>query len=114
MHPVNKKRVAMTTIKSIMLKTALAHAIIAVVIQGVLSSAIGLMGGGIGAVLFYLGREITQHEYKGGSWDKNLPWHYGITHHWTLDSVLDLAAPVIACTVVYYAASWIGGLGPLL
>lgn len=92
------------SLKPIMLKTAAAHALVAVAIQVALSFWIGWIGGGVAGMAFYLGREITQHEYKGGSWDKDLPWHYGITHHWTLDSVLDLAAPAIAVTGVAVVA----------
>jgi len=41
--------------------------------------------------MFYLGREVAQHEYKGGSWEKDLPVWYGFINHWSLDSVLDLS-----------------------
>jgi len=96
-------------VKPVMIKTAASHALVAVVIQLVLWPLVGLAGGGTAGVAFYLGREITQHEYKGGSWEKDLPPSYGFIHHWSLDSVLDMAAPVAACGAVY-AAAWYAGV----
>lgn len=87
-------------IKPVMLKTAIAHAVVAVAIQLALGWWIGWVAGGVAGVAFYLGREIAQHEYKGGSWDRNLPPGYGLVHHWTLDSVLDLGAPIAAVIAV--------------
>ncbi|MBW5800636.1 hypothetical protein [Halomonas elongata] len=61
-----------------MIKTALAHAVIAVIIQLLLGQFIGYTAAGAIAVTFYASREITQHEYKlgihrGWVWGEKLP-----------------------------------------
>lgn len=93
-----------------MIKTALEHAIIAAVMQLCIafylyyvhsfSADHGLLAGGFAACAAFLFREIAQHEYKGGGPYK-VGILYGLTKHWTLDSVLDLTFPVIAAGVVW-------------
>lgn len=87
-------------VKPVMLKTATSHAFVAVAVQAAVAPWLGWIAGGVAGVMFYLGREIAQHEYKGGSWEKDLPPWYGLVHHWGLDSVLDLFAPAVAVSAV--------------
>lgn len=90
---------------NIMIKTAIEHAAIAVAMQLCLAFYLyhvhsftadhGLLAGGFAACAAFLFREIAQHEYKGGGpYKVNIL--YGLTKHWTLDSILDLVFPVIA------------------
>lgn len=88
-----------------MIKTALTHAAMAVAIQ--LSLALylqwlhgfnfeqGMLAGGIAACFGFFFREVSQHETKGGG-AKVVSMTYGLTNHWTLDSVLDIVFPIIA------------------
>lgn len=57
------------------------------------------------AVAVFLGREIAQHEYKGGGGNV-VPWYYGLLNHWTVDSLLDVAAPLAGCLLVALATAW--------
>lgn len=87
----------------------LAHAFIALLIQAALWSFVGPWGAAAAGVMFYFGREITQHEYMlkriqrqkpdGG---KPVRWHEGFWKGWSLDSTLDLLAPAIACGLAAY------------
>lgn len=85
-----------------MIKTAATHAAIALTVQVVLQFLIGWVAAGLVACAVFLGREIAQHEYKGGG-PLEVPIHYGLTNHWTTDSVLDVLLPAIATGV----AAWI-------
>ncbi|MDF1824164.1 MAG: hypothetical protein P1U68_05960 [Verrucomicrobiales bacterium] len=78
--------------------TAIEHGVIAVVVQLLLWRPFGIWSGGAIAFAVFLGREIAQHEYKGGG-PKEVSWHYGLTHHWNLDSVLDISVPLVACLI---------------
>ena len=87
------------------IETALEHAGTAVVIQLALTLYLyhvhsftvehGILAGGFAACAGFLFREIAQHEYKGGGPTK-VGIMYGLTHHWTLDSILDILFPLIA------------------
>lgn len=87
--------------------TAASHAVVAVAGQAALAPLIGPVGGGVAMVAFYASREYTQHEYKlaiqrGWQWGDRLsatvkPWE-PLYRGWSIDSALDLAAPVAACT----------------
>lgn len=78
-----------------MIKTALIHAGIAVVIQAALQFWLGWFAGGAVACAIFFGRELAQHEYKGGG-PLKVSLLYGLINHWTLDSALDVLLPVIA------------------
>ncbi|MGQ0335722.1 hypothetical protein [Halomonas elongata] len=90
-----------------MIKTALAHAVVAVIIQLLLGQLIGYTAAGAVAVAFYTSREITQHEYKlgihrGWVWGEKLPikpWE-PLVKGWSRDSALDVMAPAIGCAAV--------------
>ncbi|MES3674399.1 hypothetical protein QC589_00430 [Halomonas elongata] len=90
-----------------MIKTAIAHAVIAAIIQLLLGQFIGYAAAGAVAVAFYASREITQHEYKlgirrGWVWGEKLPiqpWE-PLVKGWSRDSVLDVIAPAVACAVI--------------
>lgn len=88
--------------------TNLFHAVLAVVCQLVVATALWIVGidfttacamGGLLAVGFYWGREVTQAEAKakaGGT-----PWWVGFDFRlWSQDSIYDLALPVGACLIV--------------
>lgn len=92
-------------------KTQLEHALIALLIQLALWPFMGLWLAGALACALFLGRELAQNEYRlanrrGWLWGDTLPvrWHEGLWRGWTLDSVLDIAAPVVACAC---AAWWL-------
>lgn len=86
------------------IETALEHGIIAGIIQILLTVYLyhvhsftvehGILAGGFTACAGFLFREMAQHEYKGGGPTK-VGIMYGLTHHWTLDSVLDILFPLI-------------------
>ena len=88
-----------------MIKTALTHAAIAVIIQFGLALYLqllhsfefnqALLAGGIAACFGFFFREISQHEAKGGG-AKVVPIFYGLTNHWNFDSVFDVLFPAIA------------------
>lgn len=82
------------------IKTALTHSAIAALIQCVLSVWFGWLAAGWVACSLFLGRELAQHEYKGGG-PNNVSLLYGLTHHWTLDSVLDIVLPIITTGVLW-------------
>ena len=90
---------------SAIIKTATLHAVVALVMQIAIGAYLfyvhgftvehGVLAGGFSACSAFLFREMAQHEYKGGGPTK-VNGTYGLTHHWTLDSVLDVLFPLIA------------------
>ncbi len=86
--------------------TNLFHAVLAVVCQLVVATALWIIGigfttacamGGLLAIGFYWGREVTQAEAKAGG----TPWWIGFDFRlWSLDSIFDLAVPVGACLLL--------------
>lgn len=84
-----------------MIKTAILHALFALGIQFALAPLIGYLGGAIAGCIYYLGREVAQHEYKGGG-PKVVKWYYGFINHWNTDSVLDMVFPIVATGVICY------------
>ncbi len=79
--------------------THLEHTVIALLFQALLWPLVGRWVAGSLIVAVFLGREIAQHEYAGGG--ANEVWYlYGLFNHWSLDSVLDVLTPAIACTVL--------------
>ena len=91
-------------------RTHAEHTAVAVVIQLALWPLLGLLAGGVVAIALLLGREIAQHEYKlalDRDWQygqrKPVAWHEGVTRGWSVDSVLDVVVPGLACLVTYLA-----------
>ncbi|ASK18989.1 MULTISPECIES: hypothetical protein [unclassified Halomonas] len=87
--------------------THLEHVFIALLIQMALLPFANARVTGAIAVALLLGREIAQHEYRlavqrGWEWGQTLPVGIfeGVWRGWTLDSVLDVVLPALACTVV--------------
>lgn len=86
------------------IKSATMHAIVALIMQICIGFYLvyvheftlehGVLAGGFSACSAYLFREMAQHEYKGGG-PKKVSGTYGLTHHWTLDSILDILFPLI-------------------
>ena len=85
--------------------THLEHFMIGIGIQLLLWPFFGRWAAGGMAVAVFLGREIAQHEYKGGGGNA-VPWYYGMLYHWSPDSVLDVAAPLVGCLMVALLARW--------
>jgi hypothetical protein len=87
--------------------THLEHVFVALLIQIVLLPFANARVTGAIAVAILLGREIAQHEYRlgiqrGWEWGETLPvgMFEGVWRGWTLDSVLDVLLPALACTIV--------------
>lgn len=86
--------------------TNLTHALLAVACQLVVATALWIVGidfttacamGGLLAVGFYWGREVTQVETKAGG----TPWWIGFdVTKWSTDAICDLAFPLAACALV--------------
>jgi|GEM_PF-564982 len=84
--------------------THLEHVIIALGIQCLLWPFVGRWVGGALIVSVFLGREIAQHEYAGGG-PNTVSYFYGLFHHWSPDSILDVLSPAIACLLLASVAS---------
>lgn len=82
--------------KKMLNKTHLEHSLIALIIQIVGSALVNPWWSGSVAVTVFLGREIAQHEYKGGGPNEVSPL-YGVFNHWSTDSILDVLCPVVCC-----------------
>lgn len=86
--------------------TNLFHAALAVVCQLAVATVLWLVGidfttacamGGLLAVGFYWGREVTQVEAKSGG----TPWWIGFdVTKWSTDAICDLAFPLATCSLV--------------
>lgn len=86
--------------------TNIYHSALALACQLVVAAALWIVGidfttacamGGLLAVGFYWGREVTQVETKAGG----TPWWIGFDiRQWSQDSIYDLAMPVGACLIV--------------
>ena len=86
--------------------TNLFHAALAVVCQLAVATVLWLVGvdmttacamGGLLAVGFYWGRDVTQVETKAGG----TPWWIGFdVTKWSADAICDLAFPLAACALV--------------
>lgn len=82
------------------------HALLAVACQLTVATILWIVGidfttacaiGGLLAVGFYFGREVTQAEIKAGG----SPWWVGFDiRKWSKDSIYDLVFPTVACTIV--------------
>lgn len=87
--------------------TNLTHALLAVACQLAVATVLWLVGidfttacamGGLLAVGFYWGREVTQAEAKAGG---TPPWWSGfVVTNWSQDAIFDLVFPVCTCSVV--------------
>lgn len=87
-------------------KTHAEHAGFAVAIQLALMAVFGVWAAGAVAVAVFLGREISQHEAKGGGANA-VPPLYGLVNHWSADSVLDVVSPAVACILVAGLLEWL-------
>lgn len=82
------------------------HALLAIACQLAVATVLWIVGidfttactmGGLLAIGFYWGREVTQVETKAGG----TPWWIGFDiRQWSQDSIYDLAMPVGACLIV--------------
>lgn len=88
-------------------RTHFEHTAIALAIQLCLWPIVGLLAGGAVAIALLLGREVAQHEYKEAlskGWvygqPMNIPWYAGVTKHWSMDSILDVAIPALVCAAL--------------
>lgn len=89
--------------------TNLFHAVLAVACQLVAATALWIVGidfttacamGGLLAVGFYWGREVTQAEVRAGG----DPWYIGFEIRlWSKDAIYDLVVPTVACLLVCIA-----------
>ncbi len=87
-------------------KTHIEHAVIAVFLQLILIPVLGVYSALVPISIFF-GREYAQAEYKvqritGRSIANMMPWHVLKIKYWSLDSILDVVAPVIVCIPVTY------------
>jgi len=83
------------------------HVVFALLIQVALSPLLGLEGGALVAVTFFVAREYAQMEAKcsrdtGRSIKEMMPWHCLRSKYVTLDAVLDWVLPAIACGGISY------------
>ncbi|MCU6682124.1 hypothetical protein M8320_08925 [Leclercia sp. H6W5] len=90
----------------------LIHAVVAVTLQCCIGFLWGQWGtGGAIGCMWFIAREHTQAEYRwiaqfGAGKRANMPWWGGFDWRaWNLPSLLDWLVPVLACTVVYFAAT---------
>lgn len=94
-----------------MIRTAIEHAIIAVILQVMVAlyllcihdfaASQALLAGGFSACIGFIFREVSQHEQKGGGANK-VGIFYGLKHHWSLDSALDVLFPMISTAAVFW------------
>ncbi|WP_251976761.1 hypothetical protein [Salinicola avicenniae] len=82
--------------------THLEHAVIGMFIQTLLWPVTGRWVAGALVVAVFLGREIAQHEMAGGGANQ-VDYFYGMFHHWSMDSILDILTPIFACTLLAIA-----------
>lgn len=106
---------------SIFNMTHLEHTVITLGIQLAIGSLlfiasvsldIAALCGGLIAFGIFLGREISQHEYKlatkrGWSWGQKMPveWYEGFTEGWSTDSILDVAVSFSSAMTLFYIAT---------
>lgn len=91
-------------------RTHIEHAVFSLLMQGVVWLLTGnALAGMFFAIAFFFGREHAQAEYKAINMDfggkrANMPWYAGFNpRYWTLDAVLDLLSPILACYALYLA-----------
>ncbi|MDB5621951.1 MAG: hypothetical protein JWR39_514 [Devosia sp.] len=94
------------------------HVLLTVLVQLSLGLALRRwLLGGLMMIAFYLGREITQAEYRwisafGAGRRANMPWWGGLDPQaWNAKSVLDVLLPVLAVLAVYFTARILGPAG---
>jgi hypothetical protein len=86
----------------------LIHAGYALAIMAVVWALTGnSLAGAMLGVGFFAGREHSQAEYRAISMDfgrrENMPWYAGFNpKYWGVDSVLDLALPIAAVSIVLF------------
>lgn len=90
-------------------KTNILHGVYAGVFQFLVGILTGnFWAGGLAAVLFFLGREVAQREYKltkGESVKGLKPWEGFDILEWGLDAKLDLAVPVVVVILIFIAST---------
>lgn len=91
--------------------THIAIAILFQIFFGLISGRWGV--GAIAASAFFIGREITQAEYRwieefGGGKRANMPWWGGFdVSVWNFKSFTDAFLPLIFTYLIYLIATWI-------
>lgn len=85
--------------------THLEHWVIAMGLQAMLWPILGWRAAGCSIVAVFLGREISQHEARGGGANA-VDWYYGLLNHWNSDSLLDVFSALLGVLIVIFAV-WI-------
>lgn len=83
----------------------LEHFVIAMGLQVVLWPVLGRRAAACFIVAVFLGREISQHEARGGGANA-VNWYYGLLNHWNSDSLLDVLSALFGVLLVIFAV-WI-------
>lgn len=79
--------------------THLEHLVIAMGLQVVLWPILGWRAAACSIVAVFLGREIAQHEARGGGANA-VGWYYGLLNHWNSDSLLDVFSALLGVLIV--------------
>lgn len=87
---------------SVLNASHLEHFLIAMGLQAVLWPLLGWRAAGCFVVAVFLGREISQHEARGGGANE-VDWYYGLLNHWNSDSVLDVLSALLGVVIVILA-----------
>lgn len=77
----------------------LEHFVIAMGLQALLWPLLGGRAAGCFVVAVFLGRELSQHEARGGGANA-VSWYYGLINHWNPDSVLDVLSALAGVLIV--------------
>ncbi|WP_027967622.1 hypothetical protein [Halomonas halocynthiae] len=80
----------------------LEHFVIAMGLQVLLWPVLGRRAAGCFIVAVFLGREIAQHEARGGG-ANSVGWFYGLLNHWNSDSLLDVFFALLGVLLVIFA-----------
>lgn len=82
------------------------HIVVAIIMQFVLTQLTNVWVGAAFATAFFIGREITQAEYRNiehnyGGKRANMPWYGGFEPKaWTIKGLLDWILPTVAVILV--------------
>lgn len=94
-------------------RTPLIHAVLAAAAQILVGLLLGNWWlGGLLACTRWTAREHTQAEYRwiaayGYGFRDRMPWWGGFDPRaWSWPSVLDLLAPVVVCSLIYWIVRW--------
>jgi hypothetical protein len=89
------------------------HIPIAILMQFIISFVINVWAGAIFATAFYMGREVSQAEYRNiknnyGGKRENMPWWGGLQRRaWTTKGLLDWILPSVAVLACAFFAEYI-------